>query len=176
MISCLGTSIVTTRKSILTILSTMGMRKIIPGPLAPCAWSLPRRKMTPRSYSRRMRNACGSTKAATTITTIVHVPSLRSAAMSWSIIFPLLSFWFHFQRQSFDTDNFDRLIFFHDGVAHGVPKLAFDEHPAAARVNARQRGHDPAQHRLAAHAHGEKLRPQSRAHDEDEKQRRHHRR
>ena len=62
MISCLGTSIVTTRKSIFTILSTIGIRKISPGPFAPC--NLPSRKITPRSYSRKMRMACGRIKIA----------------------------------------------------------------------------------------------------------------
>ena len=47
--------------------------------------------------------------------------------------------------------------------------------PAAASMRAR-RGHDLAEHRLPARAHRQQLRAQSGAHDEDEKQRRHHRR
>ena len=51
--SCGGTLSVTVRRSILTIRSTIGIRKISPGPF----WAIrrPRRKMTPRSYSRRIR-------------------------------------------------------------------------------------------------------------------------
>ena len=58
---------VTTRRSIFTMRSTTGMRIIRPGPLAPS--NLPRRKMTPRSYSRRMRMAWGRTIAARMIST-----------------------------------------------------------------------------------------------------------
>src|ERR671917_689817 len=48
--SWVGTSMVTVLRSILTILSIMGMRKKSPGPLAlPC--TLPSLKITPRSYS-----------------------------------------------------------------------------------------------------------------------------
>src|SRR6266487_1422842 len=172
MISCLGTSIVTTRKSIFTMRSTMGMRKIIPGPLAPCACSLPRRKMTPRSYSRRMRSAWGRMKAAMIISTTAVVPSLKSAAMSCSIISPLLGFGFHFQRQTFDGHDLHRLIFLDRRVANRLPEFALDEHIPAARINARQRRHDLAEHRLAAHAHGQPLRAQTGAYHEQEEQRR----
>ena len=75
MISCFGTSIVTTRKSILTMRSTNGTRKINPGPRAPT--SLPSRKITPRSYSRVMRTACGSSTNSTMNTgTINTAPAL----------------------------------------------------------------------------------------------------
>ena len=51
--SCGGTVSVTVRRSTLTIRSTIGIRKISPGPF----WAMrrPRRKITPRSYSRRIR-------------------------------------------------------------------------------------------------------------------------
>ncbi len=75
---------VTTRKSILTILSTMGIRKINPGPFAPS--SLPRRKMTPRSYSRKMRSACGSTMTAKMMITTSHGPKKRKMGMMISFI------------------------------------------------------------------------------------------
>jgi len=45
-----GTSRVIVRRSTFTILSTMGMMRNSPGPFAPTR--RPRRKMTPRSYSR----------------------------------------------------------------------------------------------------------------------------
>jgi hypothetical protein len=47
-----GTSIATTRRLTLTILSTIGIRKIKPGPLV--AISRPNLNMTPLSYSRRI--------------------------------------------------------------------------------------------------------------------------
>ena len=50
--SCGGTFSVTVRRSILTIRSTIGIRKIRPGPF--WAISRPSRKITPRSYSRRI--------------------------------------------------------------------------------------------------------------------------
>ncbi len=49
MHSWLGTSIVTVRRSIFTIRSTIGRITNSPGPRAPT--SRPRRKITPRSYS-----------------------------------------------------------------------------------------------------------------------------
>ena len=53
--SCGGMLSVTVRRSTRTILSMIGIRKIRPGPF----WSIrrPRRKITPRSYSRRTRIA-----------------------------------------------------------------------------------------------------------------------
>jgi len=48
--SCGGTSMVCVRKLTLTMRSIMGIRKKIPGPRAPT--NLPKRKTTPRSYSR----------------------------------------------------------------------------------------------------------------------------
>src|SRR5438093_1222728 len=134
MISCLGTSMVTTRKSIFTIRSTIGMRKMSPGPFAPC--NLQGRKMTPRSYSRKMRMDSGSTTTASKIKTITQGPSLVTSFINSSIISPSLFFRFHFQRQSLDADDFDGLAGFDRRFAHGVPVFAFDKHLAAARVDA----------------------------------------
>ena len=50
--SCGGTFSVTVRRSTLTIRSMSGISTISPGPF--CAISRPSRKMTPRSYSRRI--------------------------------------------------------------------------------------------------------------------------
>src|SRR5881628_2356958 len=174
MISCLGTSMVTTRKSILTIRSTMGIRKMSPGPFAPC--NLPSRKMTPRSYSRRMRMDCGSTTTASTIKTIAQGPSLAASLINSSIIFPSWVLGFHFQRQSLDADDFDGLAGFDGRFAHGVPIFTFDKHLAAARVNARKRADRLAQHRFRAGLSRSELRAQTRANDENEKRRRQHRR
>src|SRR5437762_6136342 len=174
MISCLGTSMVTTRKSILTMRSTMGIRKTRPGPFSPC--NLPSRKMTARSYSRRMRMDCGSTITASTIKTIAQPPSLAASLINSSIISPSRVFWFHFQRQSLNADDFDGLARFDRRSAHGVPVFAFDKHLAAPRVDARYRAGRFPQHRFLAGLNGSELRAQSRAHDENEKRRRQHRR
>src|SRR5437867_8584492 len=165
---------VTTRKSIFTMRSTMGMRKMSPGPFAPC--NLPSRKMTPRWYSRRMRMACGSTATASTTKTTAQGPILAASLIKSSTISPSLVFAFHFQRQSLDADDFDGLAGLDGCFAHGVPVFAFDKNPAAARVNARERGYRFAQHRFPAGLNRSELRAQSRAHDENEKRRCQHRR
>src|SRR4030066_2192420 len=53
--SCGGTSMVTVLKSTLTILSTKGIIKMIPGPLV--AFNLPNLNITPLSYSLRILTA-----------------------------------------------------------------------------------------------------------------------
>src|SRR5215217_7777123 len=63
-----GTSMVTVLKSILTILSTSGIRINRPGPLA-LPWTLPRRKITPRSYSLTTLIALNNTEATSMATT-----------------------------------------------------------------------------------------------------------
>src|SRR5215213_4644403 len=63
-----GTSMVTVLRSILTILSTIGRRIKSPGPLGP-PWTLPRRKITPRSYSLTTLMALYKTDATTTMAT-----------------------------------------------------------------------------------------------------------
>src|ERR1039457_5454432 len=177
MISCLGTSIVTTRKSIRTILSTMGMRKMMPGPFAPC--NLPSRKITPRSYSRRMRTDCGRMKmASTTITMMMGavLPNIEmSPAMSCSIIFLVLVCWFYFQSQSDNAGDFNVLSGCHRRFADGVPVFPFDKHPAARRVNPRKRIHRPAEHYFPAGLNRLELRADSFADDKNKKQRREHR-
>src|SRR5712691_4218721 len=63
MTSCGGTSMVMVRRLTLTILSTSGIRRSSPGPvpsppgLTTARACLPKRKMTARSYSRRIRTA-----------------------------------------------------------------------------------------------------------------------
>src|SRR5215208_5002355 len=77
MISWGGTSIVTVLRSILTILSTTGRRTKSPGPLGPPC-TLPRRKITPRSYSLTILMALSMTETtniATTTTTIAPIPT-----------------------------------------------------------------------------------------------------
>src|SRR5438128_1596057 len=174
MISCLGTSMVTTRKSILTMRSTTGMRKMSPGPFAPC--NLPSRKMTPRSYSRRMRRDCGSTTNANTTKTIAQGPSWAASLINSSIISPSLVFWFHFQRQSLDTDDFHRLAGFDGRFAEGVPIFTFDNHLAPARVYRRNPAERFGQPRFPAGLRQSELRAPAGGDDENEKSRRQQRR
>src|SRR5438034_4814913 len=70
MTSCGGTSMVMVRRLTLTILSTKGISRISPGPvpsppgLMMARDCLPKRKMTARSYSRRILTAFRTTKRA----------------------------------------------------------------------------------------------------------------
>src|SRR5262249_45966190 len=100
MTSWRAPSMVTTRRSILTMRSTIGIRKINPGPFVPS--SLPRRKITPRSYSRRMRIICGRMITARRITGSNQTSNLANS----SNIRPLPQvLGFHFCRQSFDGND-----------------------------------------------------------------------
>src|SRR5918993_324846 len=63
-----GTSMVMVLRSILTILSTSGQSRKSPGPFGPPC-TLPRRKMTPRSYSFTTFTALYKNEATTTMTT-----------------------------------------------------------------------------------------------------------
>src|SRR5882724_10317901 len=177
MISCFGTSMVTTRRSIFTILSMMGIRMIRPGPFAPC--SLPRRKITPRSYSRKMRMAWGTTKKAMTARmtrTVVTGPLWKTKLMSESIMFfPLLLFWFYLQSQSRDARDLDGLAGGHGRGAGRVPRLALDKYLAGRGIDRPQRVYRAPDHRFQSGARGLELRANARAGDEDEKSRRHQR-
>src|SRR5215211_5740526 len=75
-----GTSMVTVLRSILTILSTIGRRIKSPGPLGP-PWTLPRRKITPRSYSLTTLMALSMTEAtnSTRITTTIAANPIPTA-------------------------------------------------------------------------------------------------
>src|ERR1039457_6996557 len=165
---------VTTRRSILTMRSTTGMRMIRPGPLAPS--SLPSRKMTPRSYSRRMRMACGRIMAARMMIGTVQALRRNNVATRSSIMFSgCLLFsgfrWvlrFDLQSQAGDADNLHRVARFDGHFAHGIPGFPLDEDLAAGRIDARQGGDRLAQHGFAAGAHGQQLRPQARAYYEEE--------
>src|SRR5215218_3772858 len=92
---------VTVLRSILTILSTRGRRTKSPGPLGP-PWTLPRRKITPRSYSLTTLMALSTTAAmniariTTTITanpipTACNKPNVsytRDPPLSWPVEIP----------------------------------------------------------------------------------------
>src|ERR1041385_6452024 len=158
MISCLETSIVTTRKSIFTMRSTIGIRKMSPGPFAPR--SLPQRKMTPRSYSRRIRTHCGRRTARTMMATTKMMTRGVTVLMVSSIV---LRFGFYFQFEPVDRDDLHRLIFFHRHIAHRGPVFAFHKNPPAAGIDAFQRRRDFADHRLLPGAHRQLLRPQTAA-------------
>src|SRR5688572_9944936 len=93
-----GTSMVTVLRSILTILSTIGRRMKSPGPFGPPC-TLPRRKITPRSYSLTTLMALSTTEAtnsaritttiaATPIPTACNKPKVaytRNPPLSWPV-------------------------------------------------------------------------------------------
>src|SRR3712207_2573094 len=96
-----GTSMVTVLRSILTIMSASGHNRKSPGPFGP-PWTLPRRKITPRSYSLTTLMALSITEAtnSTTITTKIaatpnptacNKPSVaytRNPPLSWPVESP----------------------------------------------------------------------------------------
>src|SRR5215218_953586 len=96
-----GTSMVTVLRSILTILSTSGHNTKSPGPLGPPC-TLPRRKITPRSYSLTTLMALSTTEAANSarITTTIaanpiptacnkpNVSYTRNPPLSWPVEIP----------------------------------------------------------------------------------------
>src|SRR5437762_5388545 len=108
----------------------MGMRKITPGPLAPS--NLPRRKITPRSYSRRMRMACGRMITARMMRGMAQLINFGSASSNGMTLF---SFYFQFYSLSLHRCDLGYLAFFDRRVADRVPIFAFDENPAAARID-----------------------------------------
>src|SRR5208283_2794836 len=146
--SCFVTSIVMTRRSILTMRSTIGMSRISPGPLA--LRSLPNRKITPRSYSRRMRIIWGSTTTPNTNSTTIQGIRPNDFSAASMIGTPLRGFGFHFQRQSLHLDNLNELALLHRHITDSLPVFSFDKHFAAPTVNGSQRRHHLAAHRLRA--------------------------
>src|SRR6185436_12533655 len=117
MTSCGGTSMVTVRSGTLTILSMIGMRKMRPGPLAPI--TRPRRKITPRSYSRstliadvRRRNP-RKMSASTEYANIQRLPSLGPS---------------HSQSHAIHLIDHDRRALFDRLLRSRVPILSVHEH------------------------------------------------
>src|ERR671921_1080126 len=99
-----GTSMVTVLRSILTILSTNGSSRNSPGPLGP-PWTLPRRKITPRSYSLTTFTALYKNEATTTTTTTSAINAkltptacnkpkvayTRNPPLSWPVEIPAMT-------------------------------------------------------------------------------------
>src|SRR4030066_269281 len=85
--SCGGTSMVTVLKSTLTILSTKGIIKIIPGPLV--AFNLPNRNITPLSYSLRILTA-DSNNIKKTIAAII-IPANEATDILTPVLFVYFS-------------------------------------------------------------------------------------
>src|SRR5467141_3340461 len=69
----------TVRSWIRTILSTTGMRRMRPGPLAPI--TRPRRKTTPRSYSRRILIELERIRTARKISTAAETENIASPSL-----------------------------------------------------------------------------------------------
>src|SRR5262249_52044055 len=145
------------------------IRRISPGPLA--VSSLPSRKMTPRSYSRKMRTTCGNRTDPTIKTGISHLSAFtRLVMMSMSYLL-LCFFGFHFQRQSVDGDDFHGFIRRDRQLADRVPIFAIDEHFSFLTADGRQAAGCLAQHGFDADFDRQKLRAYSRSHDEHEERR-----
>src|ERR1039458_1663377 len=161
MTSCFGTSIVMTRRSILTMRSTIGMSRITPGLFAPS--SLTSRKIKPRSYSRRMRSSGGSTTVPNANKATIHGIRPNDFTRASMICTPLGGFGFHFQCQSLHLDNLNGLALLHGHIADSLPVFSFDKHFAVPPVNGCQRCHHLAAHRLGTGLDGHPLRPQTAA-------------
>src|SRR5262245_46477643 len=103
MTSCGGTFSVIVRRSTLTIRSMIGIRRKTPGPFGSGS-RRPRRKMTPRSYSRATLIAAvrkRMTRTATAATTI-------SAVTTWILRDRLaLGLVLHRKCEAIDTDDAD---------------------------------------------------------------------
>src|SRR5439155_15527584 len=157
---------VTTRRSIRTIRSTIGMRKINPGPLAPS--NFPSRKITPRSYSRRIRIACGRMMMARIMMGTAQLSNRGNVSISSMVLF---SFGFQFYYQPLHCCNLSLLVFFDRRIAHRIPIFAFDKDAAAARVDWRQCGHYFSNECFLSHLHRQQLGAQAFSNYENEERR-----
>src|SRR5205809_6654006 len=157
---------VTTRKSIRTMRSTIGMRKINPGPFAPS--SFPKRKMTPRSYSRRMRIACGKMMIMRMMMGTAQPINRGNVSISSMVLF---SFGFHFYCQSLHGSNLSLLVFFDRRIANRVPVFAFHENAAAARIDRGQCSHRFPNERFLSHFYRQQLRAQALPDDKNKERR-----
>src|SRR5918994_1857982 len=153
-----GTSMVTVLRSILTILSTIGRRIKSPGPFGP-PWTLPRRKITPRSYSLTTLMELSTTEAiniAMITTTIAPIPTpidcnnpkgayTRNPPLSWPIEIPATTGQFdghylhyptltethhsHLASHPYRRLTLSRVSLFGSECKHGPPKLTVHEYP-----------------------------------------------
>src|SRR5215207_6712198 len=153
-----GTSMVTVLRSILTILSTRGRRMNSPGPLGPPC-TLPRRKITPRSYSLTTLIALSTTEAtnsaritttitATPIPTASNKPNVSYTSdppLSWPVEIPattgqLDGHYLHYpslakpDHAHLASHPYHRLTLSRGGLLwgereHGLPQLAVHEYP-----------------------------------------------
>src|SRR5262245_20776521 len=125
---------VTTRRSMRTMRSTIGMSSTRPGPFAPI--SLPSRNTTPRYYPSRTRTADRSiviARIATTRNTDIKGSNSSMSRLLGNGRRP------DGERQPADADDFDRIADLDRRVARRGPVFTFDEHLAAAAVDAGQR-------------------------------------
>src|SRR5512137_1803405 len=114
--SCEGTSMVIVRVSTRTMRSTTGMRMMRPGPFV--GMILPRRKMTARSYSLRIRMDAARNMMTRTTTTMI----------GYNINTPFcLRFFFHFYFQPIDSNHFHGTPFPDGRLAGCVPVFAPDD-------------------------------------------------
>src|SRR5262245_54999760 len=163
MTSCRVTSIVTTRRSILTIRSTIGMRKMSPGPFVPS--NLPRRKMIPRSYSRRTRTAWGRMISASTNTGMSQLINLANS----SIIRCFSAFGFNSQRQSVHGEDLYALPLFASPTMCLVPVFSLNKTLPAVLIDRSKSTGNFSQHYFFADFYRQPLSMDSLTHDEDKK-------
>src|SRR5262245_38013205 len=130
--SCGGTSMVIVRRLTFTILSMKGMSRTRPGPepsppgLKTALARRPKRKMTPRSYSRRMRMEEAITNNAITIAGIK--PQISSKVMLGLLDSCLPCGPRHGEREPVHAHDLDVLSRRHRPVrSDGPPQLAVDQ-------------------------------------------------
>src|SRR6516164_1088549 len=155
------TSIVTTRRSILTMRSTIGMRKMSPGPFVPS--NLPRRKMTPRSYSRRTRTAWGRIISTSTNTGISQLINLANS----SNIRCFSAFRVNSQRQSIYGEDLNFLALFYWTIAYGVPVFSLNKNLPAVLIDRSKSAGNFSQHYFSSDLYRQILSTDTFSHDED---------
>src|SRR3989338_2678103 len=164
--SCGGTSITMMRRSTFTISCTPGMMTIRPGPLT--FQKRPSMKTTPRSYSRRIRNA---ENTSTTITTGTKLHEINPISITLRVIL------LHRQNQPLDSDDLHFLSALERRAGTRLPLLAVHAH-ASRTLEILQRLANRADHLLLPADHAALTRLQRHKDHADEKRRaqRRHRR
>src|SRR5688572_1871966 len=122
--SCLGTSSTIVRRSTRTIFWITGQTMMRPGPLTPS--KRPRKKMTPRSYSRRTLIELVSSMKTSTTTALQKIGSSVIASLLFLVGRDE-------QRQPLDAIHVQLLPARHRAARNGVPGLAVNTDGSATR-------------------------------------------
>src|SRR3989339_1173088 len=147
------------RRSILTILSITGIRTISPGPFV--AIILPRRKMTPLSYSLSTLMAEARNITTKTITT-------TNVYINTSLF--LFFHWFHLEFQMFNLDDPDFTAPGYRNIAEGIPVFTVNE-SLPLRMDIAHCNSFPPCHPLLSSLPGPQLRLHSNSDNGNEKER-----